>query len=102
MKSKHHQQGARATVLGKAGATRRIILQPISSHHPSACLQSAYRKLHSTGTVLLKIISEMFDAVNLGRTTILIALNLSAAFNTIDKGCQTGGLRATSGLSSDF
>ena len=48
-------------------------------------LQPAYRKLHSSETALLKmIINDMFDAVDLGRTTILIIFDLSTAFDNID------------------
>ena len=55
--------------------TRNINLMPF---------QSAYRKLHSMVTALLKIVNDMFEAVDLGRTTILVALDLSRAFDIID------------------
>ena len=47
-------------------------------------LQSAYRPHHSTETALLKISSDMFDAVESGCVTVLVAFDLSAAFDTID------------------
>ena len=47
-------------------------------------LQSAHRLHHSTETALLKISSDMFDAVESGCVTVLVALDLSAAFDTID------------------
>ena len=34
-------------------------------------LQSAYRKFHLKETALLKIVNDMFEVVDLGRTTIL-------------------------------
>ena len=52
---------------------------------PSFCpFQSAYRRFHSTETALLKIASDLFEATESGCATILVALNLSAAFDIID------------------
>ena len=49
-------------------------------HH----LQSAYRRHHSTETALLKISNDIFEAVASGNATVLVAPDLSAAFDTID------------------
>ena len=46
--------------------------------------QSANRKHHSTETVVLKIVSDALLAADHGDMTLLILLNLSAAFDTID------------------
>ena len=46
--------------------------------------QSAYHRFHSTETALLKITSDLFGATESGCATILVALDLSAAFDTID------------------
>ena len=52
---------------------------------PSFCpLKSAYRKSRSTETMLLKIVNDLFQVVDSGHATVLVALNLSAAFDTID------------------
>lgn len=46
--------------------------------------QSAYREYHSTETALLKVASDVFDAMDAGDVTILALLDLSAAFDTVD------------------
>ena len=52
---------------------------------PSICsLQSAYRQFHSTETVVLKIASDLFEATESGCVNMLVAIDLLAAFDTID------------------
>lgn len=46
--------------------------------------QSAYRRGHSTETALLKVQSDIADTLDHGTSVILIMLDLSAAFDTID------------------
>jgi len=47
-------------------------------------LQSAYRPLHSTETALLFTLDRIYRAADQGQTTVLVALDISAAFDTID------------------
>ena len=47
--------------------------------------QSAYRQGHSTQTVLLKIFSDILDAADSAQVTLLGLLDLSAAFDTVDR-----------------
>ena len=47
-------------------------------------LQSAYRKFHSTETALLKVQSDILQSLDKGNVTVLVMLDLSAAFDTID------------------
>ena len=56
----------------------------INSSHTSNDYQSAYRKLHSIETALLKIHNDILSSMDDGRVTILTLLALSAAFDTID------------------
>ena len=44
--------------------------------------QSAYRKKHSTETSLLKVTNDILSELNLGRSRLLIKLDISAAFDT--------------------
>ena len=47
-------------------------------------LQSAYRRYHSTETALLKVRNEILMNMNSQRVTLLVLLDLSAAFDTVD------------------
>ena len=48
-------------------------------------LQSAYRDKHSTETVLIKVQNYILSALDAGSSAILMMLDLSAAFDTIDR-----------------
>ena len=66
---------------------------------PCLCpLQSAYRKFHSTETALLRILTDMFESVDRGYATVLVALDLSAAFDTIDHSVLVNRLEKTFGI----
>jgi len=47
-------------------------------------LQSAYRQYHSTETALLKVQNDLLTAIDTDGGAILVLLDLSAAFDTID------------------
>ena len=47
-------------------------------------VQSAYRRLHSTETALLKITDDIFAGFDDHQSTILVALDQSAAFDCVD------------------
>ena len=66
---------------------------------PSFCpFQSAYRRFHSSETALLKIVSDLFEATESGCATILVSLDLSAAFDTIDHSVLERRLEHTFGV----
>jgi hypothetical protein len=46
--------------------------------------QSAYRRGHSTETVLLKVADDILKGLDCGKEAILVLLDLSAAFDTVD------------------
>jgi len=47
-------------------------------------VQSAYRQGHSTETAVLKVISDIIDAADTQKVTLLGLLDMSAAFDFVD------------------
>jgi hypothetical protein len=62
-------------------------------------LQSAYRQGHSTETALLKVVSDVSDAMDRGKLTLLGMLDISAAFDTVDHDILLKRLEIVFGLS---
>ena len=66
----------------------KVVASRLNSHmnssHTSNDSQSAYWKLHSTETALLKIHNDILSLMDDSRVTALTLLDLSAAFDTID------------------
>ena len=48
------------------------------------CFQSAYREFHSTETALIRVQNDLLKAVDIQGGAVLVLLDLSAAFDTID------------------
>lgn len=63
--------------------------------------QSAYRKYHSTETALLKVQADIMDALDKGSNAVLITLDLSAAFDTIDHDILLNRLHELFGISGE-
>jgi exonuclease III len=62
-------------------------------------LQSAYRSNHSTETALLCTLDNVFHSADTGSSTLLVSLDLSAAFDTIDHKILIDRLHKTFGVS---
>ncbi len=88
--------------LGKT--TERVVLSRLSDiindHNLSDEFQSAYRPKHSIETALLRVHNDILVAMDEGKVTALILLDLSAAFDTVDHKIMLSRLRDFIGLRS--
>jgi len=62
-------------------------------------LQSVYRKHQSTETAVLKIVSDILQATDSGKVTLVGLLDMSAAFDTVDHAILLDRLHTTFGVS---
>ena len=61
-------------------------------------MQSAYREHHSTETALLKVKNYILMNMDIGYVTLLVLLDLSAAFDTVDHDILIHSLQSPQGL----
>ena len=61
-------------------------------------LQSAYRKGHSTETALLRVVNDILSNINKQQVSILVLLDLSAAFETVDHAILLRRLETSFGI----
>ena len=61
-------------------------------------LQSAYSAHHSTETAVVKVLSDILQALDSGSLAVLTLLDLSAAFDTVDHAILLRRLRVTYGI----
>ena len=83
--------------------TERAVFCQIHDHltmnrlYPKA--QSAYREHHSTETALLRVKNDILLSMNQQRVTLLVLLDLSAAFDTVDHTILLNRLSSDFGIS---
>ena len=67
----------------------KVIASRIISHNEDNAIiekfQSAYKCGHSTETALLRVYSDIVSTIGKGNGSTLVLLDLSAAFDTIDR-----------------
>ena len=71
----------------------------LSVHHLYPGNQSAYREFHSTETALLRVKNDILMNMNKQHVTLLVLLDLSAAFDTVDHALLLHRLQLKFGLS---
>jgi hypothetical protein len=70
----------------------------LSNNNALPVYQSAYRRHHSTETGLLKVFSDVCNAIDEGNVCLLGLLDLSAAFDTVDHEILIQRLKTTFGI----
>ena len=82
----------------------RVVDTRLANHllanHLHEPVQSAYRKFHSTETALMKVKNDIMLSLDQGLVSVLVMLDLSAAFDTIDHSVLTSRLRQQFGVES--
>ena len=68
------------------------------SHHLDETFQSAYKNFHSTETALVRVQNDILCAIDNNESVILLLLDLSAAFDTVDHSIMLSRLRDCFGV----
>ena len=76
------------------------LLYHLQENNLSNPFHSAYRAGHSTETVLLRIVNDILSAPDNDNISVLLLLDLSAAFNTIDHQILLSRLNSVFGIQS--
>ena len=84
-------------VIEKAVAAQ--LIEYIDSNDLGELYQSAYKKMHSTETALLKMQNDILRAIDQHKTVALLLLDLSAAFDTVDHAILLHRLQSRFGIS---
>ena len=71
----------------------------IESSELASKLQSGFRANHSTESALLRVQNDILRSADLGKVSLLVLLDLSAAFDTIDHQVLFERLESNLGIS---
>jgi exonuclease III len=86
-------------LIEKAAITR--LNDHISYHQLDEPLQSAYRPKHSVETALVKVYNDMLLTLDSGRGVMLVLLDMSSAFDTVDTVILGNRLQSLYGITGD-
>ena len=82
----------------------RLVFEQLVKYLTDNCLlpdrQSSYRRFHSTETAVLRVLSDILTALDSGILAMLTLLDLSAAFDSVDRKILLRRLMVLVGLSS--
>jgi hypothetical protein len=70
----------------------------LQENHLTESYQSAYKSCHSTETALLKVKNDMLSELDKGKAILLVLLDLSSAFDTIDHNILIDRMRTEYGV----
>ena len=70
----------------------------LTDHHIYNKFQSGFRKQHSTETALLRVTNDLLMSADSGKCSILVLLDLSVAFDTVDHNILIKRLREWVGV----
>ena len=80
----------------------RVVADQLTQHMSEYQLhdpfQSAYKKLHGTETALVRVHNDILSNTDQGMVTVLVLLDLSAAFDTLDHGILLSRLKSHVGV----
>jgi hypothetical protein len=76
----------------------RRIKDYMTANNLHDCLQSAYKAYHSTETALLKVQNDILCSLDKQGVTVLVLLDLSAAFDTIDHSTLLSRIQTSLGI----
>uniref|UniRef100_A0A8C2EP51 Reverse transcriptase domain-containing protein n=1 Tax=Cyprinus carpio TaxID=7962 RepID=A0A8C2EP51_CYPCA len=76
-----------------------LLLAFLEKHNILEVFQSGFKTLHSTETALLRVFNDIFLATDSGDCVILVLLDLTAAFDTVDHEILISHLRQRVGIS---
>ena len=83
-------------LLERIAASR--LLSHMDKHHLYLAFQSAYKQHHSVETVIIRVQADILKAVDNKKLVLLILLDLSAAFDTIDHAILIALLKSLIGV----
>jgi hypothetical protein len=88
-----------------AKLTERVVVNQLNSHMVENDLhtpfQSAYRQYHSTETALLRVYNDILNAIDHKNCVMLVLLDLSAAFDTVEHSVLFQRLEEDLGVTGD-
>ena len=77
------------------------LLNHCNEHAPLPTNQSLYRQFHSTETALIKVETDILSSMDRQEVTLLVLLDLSAAFDTVDDETTVALLESYFGVANE-